>query len=130
MRPGEHSSGLPELEEASLPASAQAAAAAVKLEGQAIAVLVETVVETERVGGVGFIAAAGRSGVEKVYGVPYLDVGCDVWFDVCRIHHFSPLITAIRRGMYQRRLSLSIPLPQDLDRSKWPFTGSPPLCCA
>ncbi len=43
------------------------------------------------------IAAAGRSGVEKVYGVPYLDVGCDVWFDVCRIHHFSPLITAIRR---------------------------------
>jgi len=43
------------------------------------------------------IAAAGRGGVEEVYGVPYLDVGCDVWFDVCRIHHFSPLITAIRR---------------------------------
>ena len=42
------------------------------------------------------IAAAGRSGVEKVYGVPYLDVGCDVWFHVCRIHHFSPLVTAIR----------------------------------
>jgi len=43
------------------------------------------------------IAAAGRSGVEKVYGVPYLDVGCDVWFHVCRIHHFSTLITAIHR---------------------------------
>ena len=43
------------------------------------------------------IAAAGRGGVEEVYGVPYLDVGNDVWFDVCRIHHFSPLITAIRR---------------------------------
>ena len=28
------------------------------------------------------IAAAGRGGVEEVYGVPYLDVGCDVWFDV------------------------------------------------
>jgi len=97
MRSGEHSSGLPEVEQAPLAAGAEAAAAAVKLEGQAIAVLVETVVETERVGGVGFIAAAGRSGIEKVYGVPYLDVGCDVWFDVCRIHHFSPLITAIRR---------------------------------
>jgi len=43
------------------------------------------------------IAAAGRSGVEEVYGVPYLDVGCDVSFEVCWIHHFSPLITAIRR---------------------------------
>src|SRR5438552_17330961 len=58
------------------------------------------------------IAAAGRSGVEEVYGVPYLDVGCDVWFDVCRVHHFSPLITAIRRRPYQCRISLSIPLPQ------------------
>jgi hypothetical protein len=28
------------------------------------------------------IAAAGRSGVEEVYGVPYLDVGCDVCFHV------------------------------------------------
>ena len=70
------------------------------------------------------IAAAGRGGVEEVYGVPYLDVGCDVWFDVCRIHHFSPLITAIRRGMYQRRLSLSIPLPQDLEDPFGPCTGS------
>ena len=65
-----------------------------ELEGQAVAVLIETEVETNLVNA---IAAAGRSGVEKVYGVPYLDVGCDVWFDVCRIHHFSPLITAIRR---------------------------------
>ena len=59
--------------------------------------LVETVVETERVGGVGFIAAAGRSGVEEVYGVLYLDVGCDVCCCVVLTHHFSPLITAIRR---------------------------------
>jgi hypothetical protein len=28
------------------------------------------------------IAAAGRSGVEEVYGVAYLDVGCDVCFHV------------------------------------------------
>jgi len=66
----------------------------VELEWKAIPVLVETVVEAEVVH---LIAAAGGSGVEKVYGVPYLDVGCDVWFHVCRIHHFSPLITAIRR---------------------------------
>ena len=56
--------------------------------------LVEPVVELEVVQ---VIAVAGRSGVEEVYGVLYLDVGCDVWFDVCRVHHFSPLITAIRR---------------------------------
>jgi hypothetical protein len=31
---------------------------------------------------IGAIAAAGRSGVEEVYGVPYLDVGCDVCFHV------------------------------------------------
>jgi hypothetical protein len=31
---------------------------------------------------VGTIAAAGRSGVEEMYGVPYLDVGCDVCFHV------------------------------------------------
>ena len=83
-----------------------------KLEGQGVAVLVETVVQ---VGIPHPIAAAGRSGVEEVYGVPYLDVGCDVWFHVCWIHHFSPLITAIRRRPYQSPLSLSIPLPQDLE---------------
>ena len=65
-----------------------------ELEGQPVSRLVETVVEAEVVA---VIAAAGRSGVEEVYGVPYLDVGCDVWFHVCRVHHFSPLITAIRR---------------------------------
>jgi len=43
------------------------------------------------------IAAAGRSGIEEVYGVLYLDVGCDVCCSVALIHHFSPLITAIRR---------------------------------
>jgi hypothetical protein len=32
-----------------------------------------------------------------VYGVLYLDVGCDVCFSVALTHHFSPLITAIRR---------------------------------
>ena len=94
MRSGEHSSGLPVLHPAALAAGAEAAAATVELEGQAVAMLVEAMVETQVVQ---LIAAAGRSGVEEVYGVPYLDVGCDVWFDVCWIHHFSPLITAIRR---------------------------------
>ena len=94
MRSSEHSSGLPELEAAATASCAQAAAAAVELEGQPMTRLVETVVEAEVVD---VIAAAGRSGVEEVYGVHYLDVGCDVWFHVCRIHHFSPLITAIRR---------------------------------
>src|SRR6267142_2324743 len=98
MRPGKHSSRLPELEAAPLAAGAKAASAAVELQGQAVAVLVKTVVDMRHVRRV--IAVAGRSGVEKVYGVPYLDVGCDVWFDVCRIHHFSPLITAIRRRPY------------------------------
>ena len=45
------------------------------------------------------IAGAGRSGIEEVYGVPDLDVRDDVCCDVCWIHHFSPLITAIRREM-------------------------------
>src|SRR6266480_985272 len=90
----QRSSGLPELLPASLGAGAEAATAAVELEREAVSVLVEAMVDT---GLVVAIAAAGRSGVEKVYGVPYLDVGCDVWFHVCRIHHFSPLITAIRR---------------------------------
>jgi len=76
-----------------LPLRAQAAAAAVELERQAIAVFVEPVVCRNRVS----IAAAGRSGVEEVYGVLYLDVGCDVCFSVALTHHFSPLITAIRR---------------------------------
>jgi hypothetical protein len=74
--------------------------------------LVEPMIQAQEIG---LIAGAGRSGVEEVYGVPYLDVGCDVGLDVCRIHHFSPLITAIRRRPYQSRLSLSIPLPQDLE---------------
>jgi hypothetical protein len=77
----------------SLPSGAQAAAAAVELERQAIAVLVEAVVGRHLVP----IAAAGRSGVEEVYGVLYLDVGCDVCCCVGLAHHFSPLITAIRR---------------------------------
>jgi hypothetical protein len=72
---------------------AQAASAAVQLEGQAVAVFVEAVVGGYRVP----IAAAGRSGVEEVYGVLYLDVGCDVCCSVALAHHFSPLITAIRR---------------------------------
>jgi hypothetical protein len=67
----------------------------VKLEREAVPMLVEAVVDVEVA--VLAIAAAGRSGVEEVYGVPYLDVGCDVWIDVCWVHHFSPLITAIRR---------------------------------
>jgi hypothetical protein len=95
MRPCEQrSSGLPVLQAAALRAGAQAAAAAVELERKAVAVLVEAVVQSQVIA---FIAAAGRSGVEEVYGVPYLDVGCDVWFHVCWVHHFSPLITAIRR---------------------------------
>ena len=76
-----------------LTAGAEAAAAAVQLERQAVAVFVEAVVGGNRM----TIAAAGRSGIEEVYGVLYLDVGCDVCFSVALIHHFSPLITAIRR---------------------------------
>ena len=64
-----------------------------ELERQAIAVLVEAVVGGHLVP----IAAAGRSGIEEVYGVLYLDVGCDVCCCVVLTHHFSPLITAIRR---------------------------------
>ena len=79
--------------ECTLPASAEAASAAVELEREAVAVLVEPVVTWHLVP----IAAAGRSGVEEVYGVLYLDVGCDVCCSVALAHHFSPLITAIRR---------------------------------
>ncbi len=95
MRSGEHSSGLasPEATAFALASGAQAAAAAVELERQAIAVLVEAVVGRHLMS----IAAAGRSGVEEVYGVLYLDVGCDVCCCVALAHHFSPLITAIRR---------------------------------
>ncbi len=76
-----------------LTAGAEAAAATVQLKRQAVAVFVEAVVGGNRM----TIAAAGRSGVEEVYGVLYLDVGCDVCFSVVLTHHFSPLITAIRR---------------------------------
>jgi hypothetical protein len=79
--------------EGPLAAGAEAAAAAVKLERQPIAIFVEAVVGADLVS----IAAAGRSGIEEVYGVLYLDVGCDVCCSVALIHHFSPLITAIRR---------------------------------
>ena len=64
-----------------------------ELQRKAVAVLVEAVVRGYRM----TIAAAGRSGVEEVYGVLYLDVGCDVGCSVVLTHHFSPLITAIRR---------------------------------
>jgi len=75
-------------------AGAEAAAAPVELEGQPVAMLVEAVAHDRlRVD----IAAAGRSGVEEVYVVSYLDVGNDVCCDVIWVHHFSPLITAIRR---------------------------------
>jgi hypothetical protein len=95
MRSSEHGSPVfPVVEAAALGAGAEAAATTVELEREAVAVLVEAMVEA-RLPYV--LAAAGRSGVEEVYGVPYLDVGCDVWFHVSRIHHFSPLITAIRR---------------------------------
>jgi len=88
--------------EKALPASAEAAATTVELEWKAIAVLVEAVVGRSGAGalrapGLVSIAAAGRSGVQEVYGVLYLDVGCDVCFGVALAHHFSPLITAIRR---------------------------------
>lgn len=75
-------------------AGAEAAAASVQLERQPVAVLVEAMADA---GGEVFIAVTGRSGVEEVYGVLYLDVGCDVCFSVVLTHHFSPLITAIRR---------------------------------
>jgi hypothetical protein len=55
----------------------------VKFERQPVAELVETVVQARcPAAGVADIAVAGRSGVEEVYGVPYLDVGCDVFFHV------------------------------------------------
>jgi hypothetical protein len=76
-------------------AGAKAAPTSVQLERQAVAVLVVAVADACRQ--LFFIAVTGRSGVEEVYGVPYLDVGCDVACHVCWIHHFSPLITAIRR---------------------------------
>jgi len=82
-------------------AGAKAAAAAMELQRQRIAMLVIAVVQrtgTDRVRP-SRIAGAGRSGVEEVYGVPDLDVRDDVCCDVCWIHHFSPLITAIRREM-------------------------------
>jgi len=72
-----------------------------ELQRQRIAMLVIPVVHgtgTELVR-LGRIAGAGRSGVEEVYGVPDLDVRDDGCCDVCWIHHFSPLITAIRREM-------------------------------
>jgi hypothetical protein len=95
MRSSEQpSSGLPLLESPSLGAGAEAAAASLEPEREAVPVLVKAKVE-DRLPYV--LAAAGRSGIEEVYGVLYLDVGCDVWFHVSRIHHFSPLITAIRR---------------------------------
>jgi hypothetical protein len=79
--------------EGPLPAGAEAAATTVELERKAIAIFVEPVVGAD----LESIAAAGRSGVEEVYGVLYLDVGCDVCCCVALAHHFSPLITAIRR---------------------------------
>ena len=79
--------------ECALSASAEAAATTMKLERKALAFLVVPVVGADLVS----IAAAGRSGVEEVYGVLYLDVGCDVCCCVALTHHFSPLITAIRR---------------------------------
>jgi len=79
--------------ESALPASAEAAATTVELDGKAVAFLVKAVVGADLVS----IAAAGRSGIEEVYGVLYLDVGCDVCCCVALTHHFSPLITAIRR---------------------------------
>jgi hypothetical protein len=82
----------------------------VELKRKSIAILVEPVVGRYRTcalralcqcalraPGLMSIAAAGRSGVQEVYGVLYLDVGCDVCFGVALTHHFSPLITAIRR---------------------------------
>jgi hypothetical protein len=84
-----------------LPAGAKAAAAAVQLQGQRVAMLVKAMVQRTRTDLVRLsrIAGAGRSGIEEVYGVPDLDVRDDVCCDVCWIHHFSPLITAIRREM-------------------------------
>jgi hypothetical protein len=79
--------------ECALPAGAEAAPTTVKLERKAIPFLVEPVVGADLVS----IAVAGRSGVEEVYGVLYLDVRCDVCCFVALTHHFSPLITAIRR---------------------------------
>ncbi len=93
MRSGEHSSRPGAPPRAALQAGAQAASAAGARERKGQPVLVEP--DVRRLAGP--IAAAGRGGVEEVYGVPYLDVGCDVCCDGCWVHHFSPLFTAIRR---------------------------------
>ena len=79
----------------SLLAGAEAATAAVQLQRERLAVLVEAVVHGRTAALT--IAAVGRGGVEQVYGVLYLDVGCDVCCGGCLVHHFSPLFTAIRR---------------------------------
>jgi hypothetical protein len=102
MRSCEHgSSGLPIVVNRPLLAGAKAATAAVQLHRQRIAMLVKAMVQRTRTDLVRLsrIAGAGRSGIEEVYGVPDLDVRDDVCCDVCWIHHFSPLITAIRREM-------------------------------
>jgi hypothetical protein len=72
-----------------------------QLQRQRIAMLVKAMVQRTRTDLVRLsrIAGAGRSGIEEVYGVPDLDIRDDVCCDVCCIHHFSPLITAIRREM-------------------------------
>jgi hypothetical protein len=72
-----------------------------ELHWQRIAMLVKTMVQRAGTDLIRLsrIAGAGRSGIEEVYGVPDLDVRNDVCCDVCWIHHFSPLITAIRREM-------------------------------
>jgi hypothetical protein len=83
MRSGEHSSGLPELAIRSLPAGAKPAAAAMELQRQPVAELVEAVVQAGYpAAGIDRIAAAGRSGIQEVYGVPDLDVRCDVCLHV------------------------------------------------
>ena len=64
----EHSRGLPIPAELALLAGAKAAPAAVELQGQLGAVLVEPVIQRDASP---TIAAVGRGGVEKVYGVPY-----------------------------------------------------------
>jgi hypothetical protein len=56
-----------------------------ELKRQPVAELVEPVVQAQGpAAGIADIAAAGRSGIEEVYGVPYLDVGCDVFFHVAK----------------------------------------------
>src|SRR5438552_3103169 len=77
--------------------------------------------------GVSTIAAAGRTGVEEVYGVPYLDVGCDVCFHVAG----SPLLPTDHRDSPQTLTTTVSPVNTFTTRCRAPLAragGPSPTC--